>query len=694
MRRIVVALLLLAGVSSAGAQATDSALTKRIKQDTDSISAARNITSWQVARNNRALLRIKSRADSILTNKTDTVKIVRVDTVVIKDSTIVVTPPDTTKPPVTQVYAIAIHSNGVSVNVGSTLQLSSGVTLNGAPSNAPVTWSVTEGSRNYGNISSTGLLSGTAAGLVTVVAKVDTFKTTRDYTVIGTTPPDTTVTPPDTTTPPIVVTPGGGNSQWTHPFGLFSNGAVPAEFPRDTVPVGYPVAVRKIAVTPSTVQAALDTAKTGDELLLPPGSVTTWLNVKASPRTGWVTVRTAVPDDGDIWKMMTLGRADSLNLAIIQSTGSNVPALHFDLNSHHIRFTLVKILQSYPGTLSSIVTIQSQGETATNLPHHIVFDRIVVNAGNNDTRRCIYANGNYIAVISSQLRNCHSNAGDSQGFLSINGYGPFRIENNYIEAGHQWTMSGGGDPSIPNLIPCDWVIRNNIFTRPMAWRGVWQAKTGIETKNQCRALYEYNFMENVWPDAQVGFGILLKSTNQDGTAPWSQTKDVTFRYNRLRNMTNGFNLAANPQGGVPMTRVSVYDNVIEPMPWQIEQGGHGIPVQFLGGLTDMVFVHNTWQPPSGLDAISVDGGANVRTVMRSNYIPHGQYGIKGSNQGDGATTIAAYFLNSLWEDNAVISGGSCTQYPATTTCPSTLPSSPPLGADGKPLGADLTKVHP
>ena len=631
--------------------------------------------------------------DSVLKNPTRVDTVRKVDTVyVTKPDTVV--PPDTTPKPPTNVLTISIHSTATSVKVGENLQLVAEVkNSDGSPSSSTVSWGVTEGSRTYGAVSSSGLLTGKAAGLVTVIAKADTFSTRRDYTVTGGV--DTT-TPPDTTQPPVDTTSGCKPAcAWTHPFGLFTNGALAAEFPRDSVPVAYPAITRRIAVTPATLKAAIDSSRNGDELLLPPGSVTNWLQVNnVGPRTGTVVVRTAVPDDGNIWKQMTKGRADSLNLAIIQTTGNNIAAIQFGQAAHHVRFTLVKILQGYPGPLNAIVSGYNQGTTSlAQLPHHITFDRVYVDGQNGDNRRCFYSEFAYFALISSDVENCHSNNGDAQGVLSISGSGPFRVENNKISASHQYTMSGGGGPSIANLIPCDWVIRNNIFTRPLSWKGVWQAKTGIESKNFCRALIEYNLVENTWPDAQAGFCVLLKSTDQDNNAPWSQTKDVTFRYNRLRNCANGFNLAANPQGGVPMTRVSIYDNVVEPL-CLAAVGGEGIPFQFLGPLTDMVVLHNTVQG-SCLNAITVDGGANVRTVLRSSYITHGQYGVKGSGTGDGTSTLNTYFLQSLWEDMAIVGGGSCTQYPAgQTTCPSSIPSNPPIGKDGKPLGADFSKAHP
>jgi hypothetical protein len=77
-------------------------------------------------------------------------------------------------------------------------------------------------------------------------------------------------------------------------------------------------------------------------------------------------------------------------------------------------------------------------------------------------------------------------------------------------------MFGGADPSVPNLVPCDITIRGNHMTRPVAWRNVWTEKTIMELKNACRVLIEGNVLEHTWVDGQVGFGVLLKATDQGG----------------------------------------------------------------------------------------------------------------------------------------------------------------------------------
>ena len=61
-------------------------------------------------------------------------------------------------------------------------------------------------------------------------------------------------------------------------------------------------------------------------------------------------------------------------------------------------------------------------------------------------------------------------------------------------------------------------------------------------------LIEGNVIENTWADAQAGFAFVMKSENQNWDTPWTQTTDITIRYNRIRNVGGVFNLAANPSG--------------------------------------------------------------------------------------------------------------------------------------------------
>lgn len=613
---------------------------------------------------------------------------------------IVTPPPPPPPPPTVPVASLVIHATATTLPVAGTLQLvaepksATGVTLTTA-----VQWSVATGSLVYGNISGTGLLTGLQTGSVTVVARADSIVATRIFTVTGTAPQpppvDTTKPPVDTTTvpppPPVAVI-------FSHPYpATLSNGAKLAELPRDTVAVDWPAFVRRVPVTPATIQAALDSARDGDALELPPGALFsgTLYPKNTAGRASWVTIRTAVPDDGDIWRRMTPARADSLNLATFRTANSN-PAIWVQTGAHHVRFSMIRADATATVGINAVFRAANSETSLAALPHHIALDRVVVDAKSTDVGRCVYFDVRFGSVTSSTLDNCHSKGRDAQGVLGLNGAGPFRIENDKIVASHQYVMSGGGGPSIPGLVPCDWVIRGNWMTKPLSWKKTgttyaadeWQGKTGLESKNWCRALVEGNVVENVWPDAQAGFCGLWKSTDQDNNAPQSATYDITVRDNIFRNCANGWNLAGTQQSTQPMSRISVYNNTMDACGF----GSSGIGAQFLGGNVDIALLHNTVTCVRN-QAMVFDGAPGQRTAIVGNIFPHGVYGVKGAGTGDGTATLNAFTTNGLFQGNVIVGGGSCTQYPAGTLCPAAMPAAPPLAPDGKPAGADMARVN-
>ena len=83
-------------------------------------------------------------------------------------------------------------------------------------------------------------------------------------------------------------------------------------------------------------------------------------------------------------------------------------------------------------------------------------------------------------------------------------------------------------------------------------------------------------------------------------------------------------------------------------------------------------VFNGLQGTSSNSGIMFDGAPTVRLVVDSNAFGHGDYGVKGSGQADGNSTLAAYAPGGKFTNNAIV--GGCGPYPATNTCPATMPT--------------------
>ena len=505
------------------------------------------------------------------------------------------------------------------------------------------------------------------------------------------------------------------------------NGAPPpAELPRVSVATTYPTGGRTVRVSAkANLQSALDAARPGDVLLLPAGATyvgnfvlrNTGATPDGAPAGGWIVVRTDLSDAalGAAGTRMTPSRAAKLELPRILSPNYSA-AVGTAEGAHHWRLTGVEIgVTPAAKQVNMLVRFGESGEqrTLADMPHHLVVDRSYVHGTPSlDLRRCITLNSATSAVVDSWLTDCHSNNGDSQAILGYNGAGPFKIENNYLAAGHEVVMFGGGDPSISGLIPSDIELRHNHITRPLAWRHKWQVKNLVETKNVQRILVEGNVIENNWSDGQTGFAFVMKSENQDGTAPWSTSRDVTVRLNHIRNTGSVFNMSGMGTTSHKITtgqRFLVTQNLAEGVnvgPYK----GDGIAFQLLSGLSDAIITHNTIinQNAEG-SGVSFDGVPLQRLVMHSNLFQGGPYGVHGSDTGEGNNALKRYAPGAVFRRNVVV-GVNCSSYPGETVCPPRMTEAGFVSAlqgnfragvgalrnralDGGDIGADIDRVE-
>ena len=626
--------------------------------------------------------------------------------------------------PSAPVHMVSISANATSLKVGETTQVSGVVRdINGTPiPNVPVVWSTSPAT--VATVASTGettgLVTAKGAGTVTLFAKGDTAVRSITLTVTESetapTKADTAVTKTDSVPQGAPVPPGASGASY--------GSATAAELPRASVNVGYPSSARQVRVPAGAdLQAAINDAQPGDELLLAPGATyfgNFWLPNKGGS-SSWITIRTDLSDGaiGAPGTRMTPSRAASARLARIISPNI-YSTITTDLTAHHYRFTGVEIgATSSAAWVNAIVrlgdntTAQYNAATTAN---NLVFDRTYIHGVSNlSTRRCVMLNSASTAIVDSWISDCHSNDGDSQAIIGWNGPGPFLIQNNYLEGGHEVILFGGGGMTTANASPSDITIKGNHITRPMSWKGVWEAKNLIETKHARRVLIEGNVIENVWLDGQVGFAFVMKSENQNYDTPWSQSTDITIRYNRVRNAGGGFTIAANPSGApaVPAARFVITDNVIENI-GNSPYTGDGRAFQLLGGLTDIVVMHNTVVNVGGANsaAFSFSQLPSIqRLVAHSNVLDHGGYGVKGGGVGEGSVTLNTYAGGALFTNNAIAEGGSASDYPASNYFPATFGSigfvdfsggnyrlssgSSYLGKgyDGRDIGADINQVE-
>jgi len=594
------------------------------------ITVAANATSLSVGQTTQVNATVYDASDAVLTSRAvtwsssnagiATVSASGVVTAVAQGSVTITGTSEGAKASVTitvaqaAVATVTVNMSPSSLSVGQTaLATASAYDVAGqALVGRAVTWSVDKPAL-ASVVGSTGVVTALAAGSVTVTATVDGK---GGSTVVS------------IATAPVAGTP-------TAPVAANTAAAI---LPKAVPTAGVP------AVTGATInvaagqdlQAALDAAKLGDEVVLASGA--TFVGnyvIKARTGTGWLTIRSSAslpPQGTRVTPSSAAGFAKIL-------TNSNEPALRTDPGVHHIRIAGLDI--SNTSGMTHVNSLLNLGDaswaqnTLAAVPQQIILDHMYVHGTSSvDLRRCVGLNSAWTAVVDSYLTECHSNDGDAQAIFGANGPGPYLIQNNTLEGSGENIMFGGSDPASAELVPADITIRGNHIRKPMTWQGKWMAKNLIELKLGKRVLIEGNMIENSWVSGQTGFAMVFWSVNQGGPAPWSETSDVTVRYNVIRNAANGFQLSDRYWGNVSprMARVAILHNRITGMGNPAMGSGGGQTFQVSGDVPDLMIAHNTtegtgpWlyfasQPVTPIARMTVVDNIGFRTglAVRSDY---------------------------------------------------------------------------
>ena len=451
------------------------------------------------------------------------------------------------------------------------------------------------------------------------------------------------------------------------------------EAPRAVVDTAWPgKAVRTVQVPAGgDLQAALDDARPGDEIVLAPGAVYRGpFRMAARPGDGWIVVRTGglerVKKPGQ-----RVGPEDAAAMARLEAASG--PVIAIAPGAHHYRLVGLEIAPAPATFLYELVAVGEAPRTAGAEAHHIIVEQCWLHGDpRKGTRRGIALHSSYTAVIDSTLTDFKEVGADSQAIAGWAGPGPYRIANNRLEAAGENVMFGGADPAMAGLVPADIEILGNHFAKPLAWKKddrefegtEWSVKNLFELKNARRVHVEGNLFERNWAHAQNGFAILFTVRNQDGTAPWSTVEDVRFERNVVRQSGSGVNIlgrddaAPSGQASRLAIRQNLFTEIGEPR-W----GGAGILFQILNGTQDVVIENNTALHSGSL--IMAEGEPHHGFACRSNIAAHNQLGAVGTGTAPGQQTLRRYFPGCRMTGN-VIAGGRSGDYPPGNFFPPSL----------------------
>ncbi len=471
------------------------------------------------------------------------------------------------------------------------------------------------------------------------------------------------------------------------------------ELPRSTPTIPNAVLNRPCTDRPTTTTALQSALNAGGSrvICLPMGGVFAGnFNVPArgTGDTSWTVVRAD--------SSFALGRrvTGAERLPRLVMAAQNQPVLH--VRSRAARWVFQGLEVTFNSTeprgpMSLVFVGEMLSErTLAELPSDIHFAHMNVHGFlQQDTRRGFVLNGASHVVRDSRCTEIHERNSDSQCVLSYNGPGPFLIENNLLEAASENIMWGGGDPTIPGLVPCDITVRGNYINKPATWKsigtptmsGSYLIKLLYESKNSCRSLIEGNKLEGVWMDGQMGYAVWLKSVNQSGSCRWCRTTDVTFQNNTFRNVGAGFAFSGSPEQfpvDTALSRVLVTGNWIENInvaPFD----GDARPILLNVNARDVSFIRNTWaggQLPK--DAIMLDLSSGQRAVtgfrFEDNVMPTAQYGVGATAVGEGIAALNAGVSGGWTFLRNTLIGNQRNNYPSGTRWASSLSAALATGA--------------
>jgi hypothetical protein len=419
------------------------------------------------------------------------------------------------------------------------------------------------------------------------------------------------------------------------------------------------------------LQQALNAARPGDTILLPPGATYVGhfvLPARTGSDTRVIVLRTAGPDVVASGVRLAPGAASSL--ARLRSPDGS-PTLSTAPGARFWRVELLEFMANRDGQ-GDIIAL-GDGSSAQNstrdLPSDLVFDRVYIHGDPRlGQKRGIALNSGRAVISNSYIADIKAKGQDSQAIGGWNGTGDYLIENNYLEAAGENVMFGGADPSIRDLVPSRIVIRGNTLTKPLAWRdagsgdGGWQVKNLFELKNARDVTLERNRFERNWSAAQSGYALLFTVRNQDGGCPWCVVENVQFRQNIIRDVAAGIQILGSdtPYPSRQANAITIRDNLfdgIDRKAW----GGDGYFLQITSKPRNLIIDHNTVIQGESSGVAKIEDLV-YEFVFTNNIASHGSYGFIATNQGVGNDTIRKSLPGSIITAN-VLEGGDRRLYP-------------------------------
>src|SRR5947209_5389697 len=388
----------------------------------------------------------------------------------------------------------------------------------------------------------------------------------------------------------------------------------------------------------SNLQTALNKAKAGDTVTIAAGaSFVGHFVVPANPGPQTIVIQSSAMSSLPSPSTRVSNTNSGAMPKLISPDGNS--ALVIPSGANYYKIQGIEVAPASGVYAQDLVQVGTASETSVGaLPHDIDFDRVYVHGDPSaGSKRGIALNGGNTTVENSYFSAFTSTWQDTQALCGWNGPGPYKIINNYLEAGTETVAFGGAVPAIYGVVPSDILVQNNNFFKPLSWKpgdpsyaGVpVLVKNHLELKSGQRVTIDGNVLENNWIGAdQRGSAFVFTVRTEVNRVPWAVVNDITITNNIIRHSPAGMLVAGhddNPAGSGSSGRFMVRNNIWQDISSSV--GGDGRLFTVLSGVQGITFDHNTAFQSGWI--MVFDGGTSYN-VNYTNNITAAGWGVAGN----------------------------------------------------------------
>ncbi len=425
------------------------------------------------------------------------------------------------------------------------------------------------------------------------------------------------------------------------------------------------------------LQSALNAARPGDTITLAAGASYVGHFVLApNPGPQWITIQSSAMNSLPAAGNRVSNTQSAAMPKLVSPDDGAVLLVPDGANYYHL---IGLEFQTVPNIyVQDLIDVGTASDSSTALlPHDIDFDRDYIHgdpiAGG---KRGIALNGGSTIVENCYVSGFVSTWQDTQALYGWDGPGPYKIINNYLEAGTETVAFGGATTSIPNVIPSDILVQNNTFFKPLSWMAgsssyagvpIW-AKNHFELKNAQRVTIDSNTFTNNWQGAdQPGYTFVFTVRTEYGAVPWAVVRDITVTNNIINHSAQGAVFAGHDNDGSGSSgNFVVQNNVWEDI--NSSWGGNGHLFVILDDVQGVTLDHNTAFQNGAPMLFDI---APSNNITYTNNITMNGWGVVGDGTGMGIPTLNGYASGWTFAKNVLI-GGPSNQYPANNFFPSSV----------------------